>query len=146
MKVYFDMCCLQRPLDDKGQLRVLVEAEAILGVLARCESGMVSLIASDALFFEADANPDAVRRDFAAQVLAKATHLVMTSPEIRNCAQKYIEAGVKSLDALHLASAIEGQADFFCTCDDRLLRKSATLDTSRTKILSPLQLVLELEP
>ena len=33
MKVYFDMCSLQRPLDDKSQLRVLVEAQAVLGLL-----------------------------------------------------------------------------------------------------------------
>ena len=32
MKIYLDMCCLQRPFDDKTQVRVLVEAEAVLGV------------------------------------------------------------------------------------------------------------------
>jgi hypothetical protein len=58
MKIYLDMCSLQRPLDDRTQLRVLVEAEAILGVLALCDAGTVELIASDALVFEAEANPD----------------------------------------------------------------------------------------
>ena len=33
------MCSLQRPLDTKTHLRISVEAEAILGVLALCESG-----------------------------------------------------------------------------------------------------------
>lgn len=82
------MCSLQRPLDDKGQLRVLVEAQAILGVLALCESGKVDLIASDALVFESDANPDAVRRDFAIQVLAKASHFVKTDDELKARAQR----------------------------------------------------------
>jgi hypothetical protein len=39
MKIYLDICSVQRPLDDKAQLRILVEAEAILGILALCESG-----------------------------------------------------------------------------------------------------------
>ena len=56
MRIYFDMCCLQRPLDDKSQFRVLVEAQAILGVLALFEAGQVDLISSDALIFEIDAN------------------------------------------------------------------------------------------
>jgi hypothetical protein len=113
MKVYFDMCSLQRPLDDKGQLRVLVESQAILGVLALCESGKVDLIASDALVFESDANPDAVRRDFAVQVLAKASHFVRTDDGLKEKAQTFIAAGIKPLDALHLASAIAAEADFF---------------------------------
>lgn len=78
MRIYVDMCSLQRPLDDKSQLRVLVEAQAILGVLALCESGKVDLITSEALVFENGANPDAVRRDFTAQTLSKATQFVQT--------------------------------------------------------------------
>ena len=46
---------------------------------------------------------------------------------------------------LHLASAVEAQADFFCTCDDRLLKKTRSLDTAPTKVVSPLQSVSELQ-
>jgi hypothetical protein len=107
MKVYFDMCSLQRPLDDKAQLRVFVEAQAVLGVLAFCELGNADLIASDALVFETDANPDAVRRDFAVQAITKATQFVKTNDQIKARAQTFIDAGIKPLDALHLASAVE---------------------------------------
>jgi predicted nucleic acid-binding protein len=47
------------------------------------------------------------------------------------------------LDALHLASAIEAQADYFCTCDDRLLRRAKALDTSPTKVVAPIELIAE---
>src|SRR5260370_458995 len=141
MKIYLDMCSLQRPFDDKSQLRVLVEAQAVLGVLALCESGKVDLIASDALVFETDANPDAVRRDFAAQAIAKATQFVTTNNPIKARAQTFIAAGIKPLDALHLASAVEAQADFFCTCDDQLLKKARSHTTAPTKVVSPLELV-----
>ncbi len=106
MRIYFDMCSLQRPLDDKTQLRVLVEAQAVLGVLALCESGNADLIASDALVFETDANPDAVRRDFAAQAIAMATQFVKPDDHLKARAQTFIDAGIKPLDVLHLASAV----------------------------------------
>ncbi len=48
MKIYLDCCCLQRPFDDIYQPRVAVEAEAILVVLAFCESGHLEFISSDA--------------------------------------------------------------------------------------------------
>jgi hypothetical protein len=146
MRIYFDMCSLQRPLDDKTQLRVLVEAQAVLGVLALCEAGQADLIASDALVFENDANPDAVRRDFAAQAMAKATQFVMTDDQLKACAQTFIDADIKPLDALHLASAIVAKADFLCTCDDRFSKKARSLNTAPTKVVSPLELVSELQP
>jgi predicted nucleic acid-binding protein len=144
MRIYLDMCSLQRPFDDKKQLRVRMEAEAVLGVLALCQAGKVDLIASDALVFETDANPDAVRRDFAAEAIAKAARLVTLNNEIKARAQSYTAAGVKPLDALHLASAVEAQADYFCTCDDRLLKKARSL-AAPTKAVSPVELISELE-
>ncbi len=33
MKLYLDTCCLNRPLDDKSQALVAVEAEAVLAIL-----------------------------------------------------------------------------------------------------------------
>ena len=146
MKVYFDMCSLQRPLDDKSQLRVLVEAQAVLGLLALCESGQCDLIASDALVFETDANPDAVRRVFVGQAIAQATQFIKTDDQLKVRAQTFVDAGIKPLDALHLASAIQAQADYFCTCDDRLLRKASNLNTMPTQVVSPLELVSEIEP
>ncbi len=145
MRIYFDMCSLQRPLDDKTQLRVLVEAQAVLGVLALCEAGQAVLIASEALVFENDANPDAVRRDFAGQAIAKATQFITRDGSLKAWAQAFIDGGIKPLDGLHLASAVEAQADFFCTCDDRFLKKARALNTAPTKVVSPLELVSEFQ-
>jgi len=38
-KVYFDVCCLNRPFDDQNQARIRLEAEAVLMMLNRCEAG-----------------------------------------------------------------------------------------------------------
>lgn len=146
MRIYFDMCCLQRPIDDQTQLRVRVEAQAVLGILALCEDGRAELIASEALVFEIDANPEDVRRDFATQSIAKATQFVQADASVKARAQQFLAAGLQPLDALHLASAVEAHADFFCTCDDRFLKKARSLNTLPTKVVSPLELVSEIQP
>ena len=104
------------------------------------------MIASDALVFETDANPDAVRRVFVGQAIAQATQFIKTDDQLKVRAQTFVDAGIKPLDALHLASAIQAQADYFCTCDDRLLRKASNLNTMPTQVVSPLELVSEIEP
>jgi hypothetical protein len=78
MRVYLDLCSIQRPLDTTSQVRVAVEAEAILGVLALCEMGRLDLVASEALVFEAERNPNPARRRYAFRVLARAKFFVRT--------------------------------------------------------------------
>jgi predicted nucleic acid-binding protein len=143
MKIYLDMCSLQRPLDTKTQLRIAVEAEAILGILTLCESGQAELVASEALVFEAGRNPHPVRKRYTAEVLSKAKIFVHSDGRVAERARAFHGAGIHPLDALHLASAMEAQADYFCTCDDRLLRRAQGVDTSPTKVVSPLELIAE---
>ena len=54
MRIYLDTCSLQRPLDDRSQLRVDLESEAILAVLAMCERGDVELVSSEVLQIETE--------------------------------------------------------------------------------------------
>lgn len=81
MKIYLDMCSIQRPLDTKTQPRVAVEAEAILAVLTLCEAAQADLMSSDTLFFEVGRNPHPVRKEYALKVLAKATVFIPTDNE-----------------------------------------------------------------
>jgi len=57
MQLYLDTCSLHRPLGDKSQLRIALEAEAILAILAMWEAGAVGLASSDVLQFEVNRNP-----------------------------------------------------------------------------------------
>jgi predicted nucleic acid-binding protein len=143
MRIYLDMCSIQRPLDSKTQLRIAVEAEAILGIIALCESGQADLMASDALVFETAQKPHPIRKRHALVILAKAALFVQTDRRVEERAHAFHVLGLKPLDALHLAAAVEAQADYFCTCDDRLLRRAQTADTLQTKVVSPLELIAE---
>lgn len=143
MRIYLDMCSVQRPLDTKTHPRIAVEAEAILGVLMLCEAGQVELLASDVLGFELERNPNPVRKEYALKVLSKAAAFVKTDSHIEKRARAFLEEGIKPVDALHLASAVEAKADYFCTCDDRFLKRAKAVDTGQTKVVSPLELITE---
>jgi len=143
MKVYLDMCSIQRPLDTKSQPRIAVEAEAILGVLTLCEAGQVELMTSDTLVFELERNPHPVRKEYALKVLAKATVFISTDSRIEERARALQAEGIKPIDALHLASAMIAKAEYFCTCDDRFLKRAKAVDAGQTKVVSPLELITE---
>ena len=49
MTVYLDTCSIQRPFDDQSQTRIVLEAEAVLGVIDRIEIGEVELLSSEVL-------------------------------------------------------------------------------------------------
>ena len=120
-----------------------MEAEAILGLLALCEAGQVDLVSSDTLLFETDRNLHPVRKRYALDVLSKATLFIQTDSLIEEQARTWHDAGIKPVDALHLASAVAGEVDYFCTCDDRFLKRAKAVDTKRTKVVSPLELIAE---
>ena len=143
MKIYLDMCSLQRPLDTKAQLRIAIEAEAILGIIALCEAGHAEPLASQALVFEIERNPHPVRKRYAVEVLSTAKLFVQADSPGAARARTFQALGIKPLDALHLASAVEAKADYFCTCDDRFLNRAKTVDTLPTKVVSPLELIAE---
>ena len=56
MLIYLDMCCLKRPFDDQSQVRIHLESEAVLGLLA-IESDQVQFVRSSALIIENSLNP-----------------------------------------------------------------------------------------
>ena len=84
MKIYLDTCSLHRPLDDKSQPRIALEAEAILAVLSLCEREQLTLVSSEVLTFEVDRNPHPQRKAFATEVLARAKHTITVSEAVEH--------------------------------------------------------------
>jgi predicted nucleic acid-binding protein len=145
MRIYLDNCSLQRPLDDKSQLRIRLEVEAIMVVLDMVKDGRLQLISSDALVFEISRNPHPTRQDFASETIADASMYVPLSQAVEARARELNQNGIETLDSLHLASAEGGKADFFCTCDDTFLKKARREVKGGTKVVSPLELAEEIE-
>lgn len=145
MKIYFDTCSLQRPLDSKTHIRIVLEAESILGILLLVEAGEIEIISSEALVFEVERNPNMVRKEYGLEALSKAKSFVVLNNQIEKRAKELNTLGIKPLDALHLASAEEAQADYFCTCDDKFLNRAKAIDNLKTKAVSPIKLIEEIE-
>jgi len=85
---------LQRPFDDKSQPRIAVESEAVLVILALCESGRLKLISSDALLFEIGRIPDQDRKDDALAILKIAKEALDLTTEIENLARRLVASGL----------------------------------------------------
>ena len=145
MRIYLDCCSLQRPFDDRSQPRIAVEAEAVLVILALCESDRLKLISSDALLFEIGRIPNQDRKDDALAILRIAKETVELTTKIESLTRRFGALGLKPLDALNLAFASGSKIDYFCTCDDKFLKNAKSFDGINTKVVSPTELVMELD-
>ena len=72
------------------------------------------------------------------------TAYVMVDSKIENRASQLELRGFKAYDALHIAAAESAVADYFCTCDDRLLLKAKFETDLAVKVRSPLGLAQEI--
>ena len=144
MRIYLDTCSLNRPMDDKSQLRVALEAEAVLGILLDCESGRIQLVSSDVLFAEISRNPNPQKKASVTSLLTLSTETIDLNDAIEARALTLEARGLKAFDALHIASAEAGRVEYFCSCDDRLLKKARGQLDLMTKVVSPLELAKDL--
>lgn len=124
LKVYLDSCVYNRPFDDyQGDERIFIEAVAFYILLHWVEDGRIKLINSDALMYENEQITDIDRKVRVGTYLSYASNFIELSEQIIERAREIIGYGFKSLDALHIAMAERGSAEYFVTCDDVIIRK-----------------------
>lgn len=86
-----------------------------------------------------------IRKEHTFAVLSKAENVIDVTEKVILRAANLTEFGIKPLDALHVALAEDGKADYFCTCDDQLLRRTKQVKDLMVKIANPVDLVQEIE-
>lgn len=124
MLIYLDLCCFNRPFDDQGQLLVRLQTEAKLHVQQAIRDGVFQMAWSAVLDLENRANPDPDRREAIAEWRPLAAIDVDMSHTVETDAERILSFGIKPMDALHLASALNARADWFLTTDKGILRKA----------------------
>ena len=82
---------------------------------------------------ENTANPDSNRKAAVGDWQKIGLVDVSVSNQVENIAVKLAQIGIKPMDALHVACAIEAKAEYFLTTDKALLRKMANHDTNLFK-------------
>ncbi len=139
MKLYLDVCCLNRPFDDQTQSRIRLEAESVLLIMHRLEAGEWEWIGSEVLDFEIRQTPDRGRRE-RVRHLAAFVHRSVIVGELETARAQQLESmGFQAFDALHLACAESGDADVFLTTDDQLLRIARSVGAQlEVKVQNPL--------
>jgi len=123
MLLYLDNSVLNRPFDDQRQPRIWLETLTFSLILSLIESGDADTVCSAIHRLENEACPFAQRRRWVEKCLAMAKLHPVLDESVRQRALDLQNIGIKPLDALHLASAEQAAADYFLTCDDRLVRR-----------------------
>lgn len=75
-------------MDAKSQLRICLEAEAILSVLGLAQADRIELVSSDALLFEIRRKSHRRRQEFALETMAGASEHIEFSESIETRAEE----------------------------------------------------------
>jgi len=62
MRIYLDVCCLNRPFDDHTQDKIRLESEAVVTILSHIAEKQWQMIGSEIIAFEISRTPDPDRR------------------------------------------------------------------------------------
>jgi len=143
MRIYLDNCMFNRPFDNQSNIRIRIETEAKLHIQEKIKAGQLELIWSYILDFENEQNPFNERKISIAKWKKFASADIEETENLLNKALTLAKLGLKAKDALHIASAIEANARYFLTTDDKILNKSSKLDDIIA--ISPTDFVKELE-
>jgi predicted nucleic acid-binding protein len=142
MRIYMDVCCLNRPFDDLSQDRVYLEAEAVLSIVSHCEKGEWHLMKSSTIDYELLKISEADRFEQVQELYAAASERIKLTEQAEKRAVFFQQNGLKPIDSLHLASAEASEVDIFLTTDDRLLRAANKMNL-KIKIVNPVSWLME---
>lgn len=128
MRVYLDTCVWCRPFDRPAK-RVTEEARALHRILSLADREEIEILSSSLVLFEASFIEPAEKRESVTALIRKSSlPFTKARDAIEELARKLIdECGLDSMDAAHVAAAVNGGADTFLTTDDGILNKSTCI-------------------
>jgi hypothetical protein len=139
MFIYLDNCCFNRPFDDQKQIRIQIETEAKLYIQSAILNGKFSLAWSYILDYENAVNPFPERKETIANWKKRASVDTGETKMLLDLAIQLNYSGIKAKDALHVASSIVMQCEYFITTDLILIKKLANFE--EIKVVSPMDFI-----
>jgi len=144
MRLYLDVCCLNRPFDDHTQERVRLESETVLTILERCQRRTLTLLSSEIIDYEMCRIPDGDRKQKLRSLKSISRVYIIVTDGIVRRSVELSDLGFRAYDALHIACAEKGRADVFLTTDDSLLKRAvANRKTLMVQVENPLRWALQ---
>ena len=142
MRIYMDVCCLNRPFDDLTQAKVYIEAETIMSILAYCESNMWTLISSSVIDYEIARTVDIYRMERVQSLCHVAREYATMSADDELRAKSYQQMGIKPVDSFHLAVAESSGACVLLTTDKKFSNAANKLGLN-IKVANPVAWFME---
>lgn len=119
--IYLDTNVYSRPFDDQTKIDIQEEADAFLKVIAEVEANGLALLGSDILSFEVQNILSEEKRTNVKDYLGMCNKHIESSDDVVNLAKRIqSNCHIRARDALHIASAILGQARYFLSCDRKV--------------------------
>lgn len=143
-RIYFDMNIYNRPFDDQSQVRIRLETIAIFSILQKIKNKELTLLWSFMIDYENSLNPYEDVWQEIEMAASLAVENVTPDESVLTAAKEFESKGIKPRDSIHLACALKGKAEYFLTCDDKLIRRATTLDIN-IKIINPLRFIEDME-
>lgn len=140
VRVYLDNCCFNRPFDEQVQDRIILETEAKIKIQAMIKAGTIDLVWSYILDYENSENPFEMKRNSIRKWKSLASKDIDETEKLLEEAEKIALLGIGEKDSVHIACAIEGEADYFFTTDLKLIKKNNEI--SKITVYNPMQFFL----
>ncbi len=119
--IYLDTNAYSRPFDDQTKIDIQAEATAFLEIIAEVKNGKLLLLGSDILDFEVYNVLNEEKRTWIEDYLSLCHTQIENSEDLLNFGKEIQNnCHLRARDALHIASAVIGQARYFLSCDKKV--------------------------
>ena len=138
-----DNCCFIRPFDEQTQdkiILIILETEAKIKIQAMIKTKTIDLVWSYMLDYENSENPFEMKRDVIGRWKSLAVDDIGETESLLQNMDQIALYGIDEKDALHIACAIEGRADYFLTTDIKITKKCDKI--KQIAVCNPIQYFL----
>ena len=136
-RIYLDVCTLCRPFDNQSMMRIRLETDAYYLILKSIQDRTFDIIVSPVHFKEIAAIEDIYERIELTVLLNRyGKKPSFQLNEIKRRTEDLHSLNFGIADAAHVAFA-ETSADYFITCDDKLLKKVSKLEGINMEAVNP---------
>ena len=121
IQVYCDTNIYSRLFDDQTQPKIQEESNACLEIIQAIKTKRLSLLCSDILMFEVYNILDEEKRAKVENYLNLSSKHIDSSETILKLGKRFeSQCQIRARDALHVASAVIGEARYFLSCDKKV--------------------------
>ena len=120
-----DNCCYSRPYDLPGNMRIILEAKAVMTIQRMIEDKKIELVSSSVVLYENSFKKNEEQRECIVDFIMSNVDYYVDDfhvPDVERLHKSIMEKGIGEMDAYHLACAIKMECDYLITTDDRVLK------------------------